>query len=189
MNAAALPPAIDPAVAAAVPGARLVAGPAEVDAAFARLAAAVQPLVDRGDCVLLGVLLGGMVPLVRLAGLLAGDFTLDACRVSRYGHETRGGQAEWLLPPRAELAGRRIVIVDDIFDEGHTLAFVAERCRAVGAADVRSVVLVRKRHDRAIAGFAPDHSGLVVGDEYVFGCGMDYRGRWRHLPAIHAVPG
>ncbi|MFQ5634823.1 MAG: hypothetical protein ACE5G3_05790 [Gammaproteobacteria bacterium] len=50
-------------------------------------------------------------------------------------------------------------------------------------------MLVRKRHDRVVAGTLPDHVGLQVDDRYVFGCGMDYRHRWRHLPAIYALPG
>ncbi len=170
-----------------VPGSRLLVPRDAVDAAFTALAAAVQPLVEHEPCVLLGVLLGGLLPLARLSGELKGDFVLDTCRVGRYGDATRGGVPQWLAPPRAQLRGRHVLVVDDIYDEGVTLEFLARYCQQAGASQVTSVVLVRKRHARALAGIEPDLVGLEVGDDYVFGCGMDYRGHWRHLPDIWAV--
>jgi hypoxanthine phosphoribosyltransferase len=172
-----------------VPGARLVAARHEVDAAFDRLAAAVQPLVASEPCVLLGVLLGGLLPLARLANGLEGDFVLDTCRVGRYGDSTRGGTPRWLAEPVCSLRDRHVVLVDDIYDEGVTLDFLVSHCRQAGARRVTTVVLVRKRHPRALSGLVPDLVGLEVGDEFVFGCGMDYLGHWRHLPGIWAVEG
>ncbi len=137
---------------------------------------------------LLGVLLGGAVPLVRIAGLLQGDFLIDVCRVGRYGHATRGGTPQWICPPRLAMDRQHIVLIDDIFDEGLTLEFIAAYCRQQGVRKLSTVVLVRKRHDRASGALEPDHVGLEVGDEYVFGCGMDYQGRWRHLDAIWGLP-
>jgi hypoxanthine phosphoribosyltransferase len=172
-----------------VPGARLLVDRVAVDTAFDRLAAALQPLVEREPCVMLGVLLGGLVPLARLAGQLRGDFVLDACRVGRYGDAMRGGVPQWLAQPRAELRDRHVLLVDDIYDEGLTLEFIARHCRQAGARQVTTVVLVRKIHSRTVAAVQPDIVGLEVGDEFVFGCGMDYRGHWRHLPEIWAVQG
>jgi hypoxanthine phosphoribosyltransferase len=172
-----------------VAGARLVASAAEVEAAWRRLATAIQPDVAAGDCILLGVLLGGAVPLVRIAGLLRGDLRIDVCRVGRYGDATRGGTPQWICPPRMEMHGQHVVLIDDIFDEGITLEFVAAHCRQQGVRKFSSAVLVRKRHDRASGSLAPDHVGLETGDEYLFGCGMDYQGRWRHLDAIWGLPG
>lgn len=172
-----------------VAGARLVATTAEVEAAYQRLAAAIQPEVAVGDCVLLGVLLGGAVPLVHIAGLLRGDLRIDTCRVGRYGDETRGGTPQWICPPRMEIRGQHVVLIDDIFDEGITLEFVAAHCRQQGVRKLSTAVLVRKRHDRVSGSLVPDHVGLETGDEYLFGCGMDYQGRWRHLDAIWGLPG
>lgn len=172
-----------------VPGARLLVARGDVDAAFGRLAAATQTLVDRDPCVLLGVLLGGLLPLARLASRLQGDFVLDTCRVGRYGDATRGGILKWLAQPCVELRDRHIVLVDDIYDEGVTLDFLVRHCQQAGARRITTVVLVRKRHARARAGLQPDLVGLEVGDEYVFGCGMDYQGHWRHLPGIWGLPG
>jgi hypoxanthine phosphoribosyltransferase len=170
-----------------VRGARLVVPPAAVEGAWNRLAQALQPVVAGGDCVLLGVLVGGMVPLVHVAARLRGDFALDYCHVSRYLGGTAGGALHWFARPRQRLAGRTVILIDDIFDEGHTLAELRHFCLGQGAARVLVAVLARKRHARAVVGPAPEFVGLDVPDEYVFGCGMDYRDRWRHLDAIYAI--
>jgi hypoxanthine phosphoribosyltransferase len=172
-----------------VPGARLVVPQPEVDAAFGRLTAAVQPLVMQDSCVLMGVMLGGLLPLARIVGGLQGDFIMDSCRVGRYGDAVRGGIPQWIARPRADLKDRHVIVIDDIYDEGVTLAFLVRYCQEAGARRVTTVVLVQKRHARGLADFHPDLVGLEVGDEFVFGCGMDYQGRWRHLPAIWAVDG
>ena len=129
-----------------------------------------------------------MVPLVKIAERLRGDFLIDYCHLTRYLGNTSGGDIRWVQRPRADLRGQTVVLVDDIFDEGHTLAELRRHCLEDGALRVLSAVLVRKRHPRATADLAPDFVGLEVGDEYVFGCGMDYQGRWRHLDAIYGIP-
>jgi len=159
-----------------------------VEAAYDDLAGQLQPLVDAGDCLLLGVMMGGMIPLAQIASRLRGDFLMDYCHATRYRGGTRGGVPQWVQRPRLGLAGRTVVLVDDIYDEGHTLAFIAAYCRAENAARVFSAVLVRKIHPRTVAAMMPDFVGLNVEDRYVFGCGMDYRERWRHLGEIYALP-
>lgn len=169
------------------PGTRLVATAAGVNAAYDRLAASIQPLVMQGPCVLLGILMGGMVPLVQVASRLRGDFLMEYCHVTRYGGAESGGEIRWVQRPQAALRGQTVVLVDDIFDQGFTLAEVRRHCLAAGAREVKVAVLVHKRHARGRADLQPDFTGLETGDEFLFGCGMDYRGRWRQLDAIYAV--
>lgn len=176
----------EPAPGAEGPG-RVLVPAHEVDAAFGRLASALQPLVDTAPCTLLGVLMGGLLPLARIAGLLRGDFLLDCCRISRYGDATEGGALQMPWAPRLPMTGRTVIIIDDIFDQGVTLEYAAAHCRLAGAAHVLTAVLVSKRHGRQLTAFRPDHAGLEVGDAFVFGAGMDYRQHWRHLAAIHAL--
>ena len=172
---------------AGFPQATVVATAAEVQCAYDKLAAALQVTVDSDDCVLLGIMLGGMLPTARLAAMLHGDYRLDCCQVSRYRGAEQGGALEWLQPPRTELRDRTVLLVDDIFDEGITLDFVTRKCFQFGARHVVSSVLVRKKRVRGVTGMPPDHIGLEVADRYVFGCGMDFRHRWRHLPDIWAL--
>jgi hypoxanthine phosphoribosyltransferase len=169
------------------PDASLVVSESEVDQAYRQLAARLQPLISTEECVLVGVLMGGMIPTARLAGILTGDFLLDCCQVSRYRGGVKGGTLEWILTPKAVLEGKTVVLVDDIYDEGITLDYVVSALLERGASRVVSVVLIRKRHDRAKGRISPDFVGLEVDDHYVFGCGMDYQHRWRHLPAIYAL--
>ena len=172
-----------------VSGAIQVVSAARVAKAYDDMAGWVQSFVDEADCVLLGVMLGGMVPLLEVTRRLHGDFLLDYCHVTRYRGDTQGGQPEWRQPPGSDLKGKTVVIVDDIFDEGITLDYVVSACRELGAHRVKSVFLVRKRHDRVVTSVRPDFVGLEVDDQYVFGCGMDYRNRWRHLQEIYALTG
>lgn len=169
------------------PGTHLVASAAEVSAAWDRLSAAIQPLVMREPCILLGILMGGMVSLVQIASRLRGDFLLDYCHLTRYRGAESGGEIRWVQRPQAALGGHLVVLVDDIFDQGFTLGEVCRYCLAAGARGVKVAVLVHKRHARARADLQPDFTGIEAGDEFLFGCGMDYRGRWRHLDAIYAV--
>jgi len=176
----------EPALRNKPPG-RVLVPAAAVEAAYARLAAALQPAIDAGPCTLLGVLMGGLMPLARIAGLLSGDFLLDCCRISRYRDATEGGQLEMLWPPRLPMTGRKLIVIDDIFDQGVTLEYAVAHCRAAGAATVQSAVLVNKRHARQLTAFRPDHAGLEVDDDFVFGAGMDHRQHWRHLAEIRAL--
>jgi len=171
------------------PGVRLVAPPERVREAWQRLAAGIQPHVDSGSCLLLGVLVGGIVPLVQISQRLRGDFLIDYCHLTRYMGGTGGGQVQWVQRPHQDLRALTVVLVDDIFDEGHTLAELRRYCENAGARRVLVTVLVRKCHSRPVADLKPDLWGLEVDDEYVFGCGMDYQQRWRHLDAIYALPG
>ena len=164
----------------------MLVSPDEVDVALDRLARELQPQIDREPCILLGVMIGGLLPMAWLASRLEGDFQLDYCHVTRYRGGQRGGQPVWLRAPSLEQRGRHVIVVDDIFDEGITLEYVREQCREAGAARVSAVALVEKRHGRAVAR-PPELVGLPVPDRYVFGCGMDFEHHWRHLRGIYAM--
>jgi hypoxanthine phosphoribosyltransferase len=110
----------------------------------------------------------------------------DYLHVTRYRDRTVGGTIYWRVEPRLALAGRTVVVLDDILDEGHTLAAIRERVLAAGAARCLAAVLCEKDLGRPKPARA-DFTGVTVPDRYVFGCGMDVRGMWRNLPAIYAV--
>lgn len=170
------------------PAAEEIIGTAEVEAGLDRLAAKLQPHVANGDCILLGILTGGIFPLLRLAERLTGDFRIDFCHASRYLGSTTGGELQWRAEPRLDLEGATVIVIDDIYDAGKTLAAVADYCQSKGAAETRTAVLFIKDCARAADARPPDFdAGLRVPDRYVFGCGMDLHERWRHLPSVYAL--
>jgi hypoxanthine phosphoribosyltransferase len=115
------------------------------------------------------------------------DLEFDYLHATRYRGATSGGELVWKHRPATPLRGRHVLLVDDIVDEGHTLAGVRTWCDAQGARDVRIAAMVVKRHQRCVAGLCADYAGLDVPDRYVFGYGMDYHEQGRNLSAIYAL--
>ena len=103
---------------------------------------------------------------------------------TRYQSGLYGAELEYRVPPRMDLSGRKVLVVDDIFDEGDTLAAIKGSCEKRHAESVHMAALVRKMHDRGLPREFADFVGLDVPDVYVFGCGMDAYEEWRHLDEI-----
>ena len=81
-------------------------------------------------------------------------------------------------------------MLDDILDEGVTLAAIADLCRQQGAREVVTAVLVDKKHNRKVTpGFRADFTEIETEDRFLFGYGLDYQGYWRNAPGIYAVKG
>jgi hypoxanthine phosphoribosyltransferase len=93
-----------------------------------------------------------------------------------------------VVEPRSRIAGRTILVLDDILDEGITLAAIKSWLLEQGAAECIVAVLAEKELGRAKP-VAADFVGVTLPNRYVFGCGMDVKGAWRNLPAIYAVKG
>ncbi len=160
---------------------------AEVAAAFDRMAAEIRGVLKDSNPVVLCVMLGGLIPTARLLVRFDFPLELDYLHATRYRGDTRGRDLHWRARPATDLNGRDVLVIDDILDEGITLAAVLGYCRQQGASSVRSAVLVDKRHGRKKALEHADFTGLEVDDRYVFGCGMDYKDCFRNLRSIHAV--
>lgn len=160
----------------------------EVDAALDRLASAIEQDYETLNPLVLSVMNGGLFVTAALLKRLQFVMQCDYLQASRYHGATSGGTIEWLVKPRASLAGRHVLIMDDILDEGVTLKEILYYCRQQGAASVEGVVLTRKQHKRVEADLNVKYVGLELPDRYVFGCGMDYKNYFRNLNAIYALP-
>lgn len=110
----------------------------------------------------------------------------DYVQASRYHNQTSGDNLVWKVQPGNNVQGRTILVLDDILDEGYTLAAIKQKCLEQGAKRVVIAVLADKRLDHEKPIYA-DFIGLTVPDRYVFGYGMDVYGWWRNLPAIYAL--
>lgn len=137
------------------------------------------------DPLLVCIMTGGVVPFGKLLPRLSFPLQIDYVHATRYGNQLRGGDLQWRVGPSQSPRGRSVLLIDDILDEGATLAGIEARYRAEGARVVHKAVLVvkkRKRtHDVSI-----EFRGLEVPDRYVFGYGMDYKGYLRNAPGIYA---
>lgn len=162
----------------------------EVQAAISRMAQAITERLADANPVLFCVMNGGLIFSGQLLPQLRFPLQAEYLHASRYRHETSGGILEWKVQPAFNLRDRSVLILDDILDEGTTLLALADYCRAQGASEVLTAVLVEKDHDRkARPGLKGDFTGLVIEDRFLFGYGMDYKGYWRNAPGIYAVKG
>jgi hypoxanthine phosphoribosyltransferase len=160
-----------------------------VHQALDRMAADITDALGETLPVVLCVLTGGIIPAGHLLTRLQFPLESDYLHATRYRGETSGTEVQWLSEPGIELQGRTVLLVDDILDEGHTLADIVNYCEQSGAEQVYSAVLVEKLHARRADGIRADFVGLQVEDRYVFGFGMDYKGYLRNLNGVYALCG
>ncbi|MDO8893216.1 MAG: hypoxanthine-guanine phosphoribosyltransferase [Sulfurimicrobium sp.] len=154
--------------------------------AVARLAGEISLQFADKQPLVLCVMGGATVFAGQLLPLLTFPLDFDYVQVSRYGDAIRGGTMMWKVPPPANVKGRVVLVLDDILDEGITLAEIRVSVLELGAAACYSAVFADKEIGRPKPIHA-DFVGLRVPDRYVFGFGMDVHGAWRNLPAIYAL--
>ncbi len=159
-----------------------------IDAAIAGIADAIARDYKGEVPVFLSIMNGALPFAGQLAlelGARGQDAQFDYMQASRY-HGESGGELVWKHRPVSSLFGRRVLLVDDILDEGFTLQGVRDWCLEQGATDVRIAVLTVKQHDRCLDGVTADYAGIELPDRFVFGFGMDVSESLRSLPAIYA---
>jgi hypoxanthine phosphoribosyltransferase len=157
----------------------------QIAVAITQIAEKINSLLADRNPLVLCVMNGGLVFTGQLLPQLTIALTLDSINASRYHNQTSGGAIEWVNTPRTSIKGRTVLIVDDILDEGITLAAIYEHCLAHGAASIYSAVLVNKLLGHSKVIFA-DFIGLNLENRYLFGYGMDYKGYLRNAPGIYA---
>jgi hypoxanthine phosphoribosyltransferase len=168
--------------------AELICPEAAIAAAIERLAAEITAAAGDAYPLVLTVMGGGVVFAGQLLPKLLFPLECDYLHATRYGAAMGGGELHWLVEPRTPVAGRTVLVLDDILDEGITLAAIKERLLAQGAKACLLAVLAEKDIGRPKP-VAADFTGVRLPNRFVFGCGMDAKGAWRNLPAIYAVKG
>ncbi len=158
----------------------------EIDAALVRMAEGISARIADQLPLVLCVMNGGFIPAAELMLHLEFPLEVDYLHATRYGMNTEGQALEWRAHPNTEVADRTVLVIDDIFDQGHTLAAICQYLREAGAREVLSAVVVNKRHARKVD-FSPDFIGVEVEDRFLYGYGMDYRGYLRNVKGIYAL--
>jgi hypoxanthine phosphoribosyltransferase len=170
--------------------AELITSPEQVQAAVRNVADQLNQRFGNPDeqafPLVLGVMGGAVVFTGNVLPQLGFPLEFDYIHVTRYGDEDQGGQVVWKVIPRQSVAGKTIIVLDDILDEGETLAHVKQRLLDMGAKEVIIAVFADKDLGRAKPVQA-DIVGVTIPNRFVVGFGMDVYGYWRNLPGLWAV--
>ena len=166
-----------------------IASAQTVSRALDRLAADIAAALAETCPILLAVMRGGAFTATELARRFDFPAEFDYVHATRYANTLEGGALEWIVKPGDGVRRRTVLVIDDILDRGTTLAALQRELAALGASRVLTAVLVKKRFDRPLERPHVDFVGLETEDRYLFGCGMDYKGHWRGLPALYALAG
>lgn len=148
-----------------------------------RMAREVNQRCEGRPLTIVGVLTGSLVLLADLIRLLEMPLRVGVVQASSYRSGTEREElfinADWVL----DIKQRDVLLVDDIFDTGHTLVKVLELMEQLGPQSIMSAVLLRKQ-GRQEVDCQPDFVGFDIPDEFVVGYGLDYRDEYRNLPYV-----
>ncbi len=166
--------------------AEIVCDAESVSRTIAQLAAAISLDYHQRFPLVLSIMNGGMVFAGQLLPQLHFPLSCSYIHATRYRNTTQGGELDWLSMPAESVAGRTVLLLDDILDEGHTLLAIKQKLLEMGATEVACAVLTNKLNglDKPVHA---EYVGMDLPNRYVFGCGMDIHGIWRNLPAIYAL--
>jgi len=155
----------------------------------AELAAEIRRDAAERPLTILAILHGSVVFLADLLKHLGSAVHVELIEASSYrGGTASSGQVILSRYGQLDLAGRDVLILDDIVDTGHTLAAVRKTVEAMGPRSVRTCVLLDKPSRRKVA-MDIDYCGFEVPDVFVVGYGLDYAGRYRDLPHVARLEG
>ncbi len=160
---------------------------AAVQAALDRMAGEIEARLAARNPLVVTVMNGGLIFAGQLLPRLGFALELSYVHVRRYGHGTSGGELVWIAGPHEPVTDRVVLLLDDILDEGRTLATIQARLLEQGAAEVLIAAFAVKER-AASAAVRADFAGVSVPNRFVFGFGMDVAGAWRNLPSIRALP-
>ena len=156
---------------------------------MSEIAEAIQRDYDGEEVIFTGVLKGAaifMSDLVRRVGRSV-DVRMDFIAVSSYGDSsTSSGVVKIVKDMDTYAEDKNVILVEDIMDTGLTLAYLREMFLARNPSTFKTCVLLEKP-DRKKVDTVLDYKGFTIPDEFVVGYGLDYAGRWRHLPDIWCV--
>lgn len=139
------------------------------------------------ELVLIGVLRGAFIFLADLSRRLTVPCRVDFIALSSYERGAApSGAVRLVMDLRVDVAGKHVLVVEDIVDSGHTLAYLVDTLRARHPASLRTCVLSRKP-DRLEVDVTLDYVGFDIPDRWVVGYGLDLGDRWRTLPYIGVV--
>ena len=159
----------------------------EIRTGVARLAADITAGAKDQPLTIVGVLTGSLVVLADLIRELSVPLRVGLIEESDYGEgQSVAANSELSACLLPDLQGRHVVILDDIYDTGHTLSAIATQIRTHKPSTLRSAVFLRKENRREVE-IEPDYVAFEIPNLFVVGYGLDYNDQYRHLPYVAAL--
>ena len=151
---------------------------------IAELALQIEADYADQDLLLVGVLKGAVMVMADLARALKRSSDMDWMAVSSYGSGTKSsGVVRILKDLDADIAGRNVLLVEDVLDSGLTLSWLMRNLRSRGPASVEVFTLMRKPDAMKVELHAK-YVGFDIPNEFVVGYGLDYAQRYRNLRCV-----
>ena len=139
--------------------------------------------------VVIGILNGAFIFLADLVREIELPIEIDFIRVSSYGSSTcSSGVIQCSKDTELDLAGKDVLLVEDIVDTGRTIACLRELLAARKAESVRVCALIDKQERRTVD-VTVDYAGFAVSEGFLVGYGLDHAQQHRHYPAIYKLVG
>ena len=160
----------------------------EVNKRISEVAAQISRDYQGKEIHLICILKGGVFFTCELAKRLELPVTLDFMSVSSYGNDTKSSGVVRIVKDLDEpLAGKDVLIVEDIIDSGRTLSYLIEVLKQRGPESIRLCTLLDKPERRVKKQVTVDYTCFTIPDEFVVGYGLDYAQKYRNLPYIEVV--
>lgn len=160
----------------------------QIREAIARMAASIEADVKDANPLFVGILNGAFMFTAELMQQLDASYELTFARYSSYKGTATTGVINEVMPIRADIRGRCIVLLEDIIDTGYTMSHVMEKLRREGASDVRLATMLFKPASLKCA-LKPDYVGLEIPPDFIVGHGLDYDELGRAYRDIYKVAG
>jgi hypoxanthine phosphoribosyltransferase len=157
----------------------------EITAAIERLAQEIRARESGKPLTVIAVMTGSIVFLADLIRKLDMPLRVGVIQARSYFGTSRG-ELSVNLDMLPEITGHDVLLVDDIFDTGHTLQEVVQLLQDRSPRSIKSAVLVRKQGKQEVD-LLPDYIGFEIPDVFVVGYGLDYNDTYRNLPYLAAL--
>ncbi len=159
---------------------------AEILDAVGRMALQLKVDMEGKNPLFVGILNGAFMFVADLMRALDAPYELTFARYSSYQDTASTGKVNEIMPVRADIRGRTLVLLEDIIDTGITMCFVRRRLLDEGAAEVRIASMLFKP-DSLRCDLRPDYVGLVLPGDFIVGHGLDYEGLGRSYRDIYKL--
>jgi len=162
---------------------------AEIEKRIVELGKKISQSYKDKNPILIGVLNGGFIFLADLIRRIDIDLEIDFIRISSYGDQHQStGHVKVLKPLSADIAGRNVIVVEDIVDSGLSVKFLNEMMTAFNPESLKFATLLHKP-SKTIADIKMDYVGFEIEDKYVVGYGLDDKQFKRNLRDIYVITG